>query len=102
MDDPGLLREFGLRKFSSPCSCNPSKCRISEEGDLSPCVLADGRFGFTSGLQVFGLREFVNVVLGNLPECYGPVVTWQARCHMMSRLLMCHENGLVTQPNDLE
>jgi hypothetical protein len=27
---------------------------------------------------VFGIQEFMNVVLGNIPEWYGPEVTWKA------------------------
>jgi hypothetical protein len=44
---------------------------ISEVGDLSPHVLVDGWSRFSSGLRVFDTSsEFMNVVLGNLPEWY--------------------------------
>jgi hypothetical protein len=53
LDSPGSLREFGLREFLSPCSCNPTKWSISEVGDLPLRVLIDGRSRFASGLRVF-------------------------------------------------
>jgi hypothetical protein len=45
-----------------------SRRKITEVNDLPPCVLVDGWSRFTSGLQVSTLREFMNVLLGNLPE----------------------------------
>jgi hypothetical protein len=65
LDSPGSLREFELRDFSFPCSCNPLKCSISEVGDFSPRVLVDRWSRFASRL-----REFMNAMLGNLLEWY--------------------------------
>jgi hypothetical protein len=75
MNGPDSLRNFRLREFRMLC-LELSRRKIVEVNDLPPCVLVDEWSRFTSGLQVFRLREFMNVVLGNLPEWYGPRVTW--------------------------